>query len=62
MLGIGHTVYETPTQNMCAAHAAADELKHLEGDELHDQMEHLQELINTANTQQDMGNRMLGAS
>ena len=45
---------------MRAAQAAADDLKHMEGNELRDQMERIQALINAANAQQDMGNRVVG--
>mgnify|MGYP006268117899 CR=1 FL=1 len=48
MLGIRRPVYETLSQNVCAAQEAADELKHLEDDELREQMECLQELTNAA--------------
>ena len=41
--------YSCPVQNMKAAEAAAAELPHLQGEELHQQMRQAQELIATAN-------------
>ena len=48
-------------QNLRAAQAATEELDNLEGNEWCSQMERLQELLNTANAQQDRCNRMVGA-
>ena len=44
--------YSCPAQNMRAAEAAAAELPYLHGEELHQQMRRVQQLINTANRQQ----------
>ena len=44
--------YSNPVQNMKAAEAAAAELPHLQGEELHHQARRVQELIAAANRQQ----------
>nr|XP_051221077.1 uncharacterized protein LOC127339242 [Lolium perenne] len=45
-------IYNTPEKNMLAAQDAAEELRHLEGEELHHQTKRVTELLNIANAQQ----------
>jgi hypothetical protein len=46
-------MYSSPVKNMRAAEAATAELGNLEGEELRRQQQHLQELLATANRQQE---------
>lgn len=57
MFGADRPVYATPAENIRAAHAAADELDTLEGDELRHMTERVQQLLDTAAEQQDAGCR-----
>ncbi|MCH1933129.1 hypothetical protein L9G16_23580, partial [Shewanella sp. A25] len=48
MFGADRPIYDTQTENIRAAQAAADELDNLDGDERHYMTEHVQQLIDAA--------------
>jgi hypothetical protein len=49
---IAKPTYSTPTKNLCAAHYITSELAGLQGEELREKQARLQELLNTADLQQ----------
>ena len=57
-LGAIPTVYETLVKNMRAAQAAATGLDQLTGEELKERIKRMNDLLDTANTQQDHLNQL----